>query len=55
MFDYIVVTIEESKDIEKMLVEKLQSSLEMHELKLLSRNAKKVSEEQALKAQAIRK
>lgn len=54
-FDYIVVAIKESKDVEKMIVEGLQGSLEAHELKLLTQNAEKVNEEQALQVQVTKK
>ncbi|KAF1899345.1 hypothetical protein Lal_00019473 [Lupinus albus] len=47
--DYIVVAIEESKDVNAMRIEELQSSLEAHELRLLDRNPIKNSM-QALKA-----
>ncbi|XP_019464289.1 PREDICTED: uncharacterized protein LOC109362714 [Lupinus angustifolius] len=48
-FDFIVVAIEESKDVTLMKIEEKQSSLEAHELRLIERNPmKKV--EQALKA-----
>ncbi|XP_019431793.1 PREDICTED: uncharacterized protein LOC109338896 [Lupinus angustifolius] len=48
IFDFIVVTIEEEKDITTMKIEKLQSSLEARELRLFDRNPVKKSE-QALK------
>lgn len=48
-FDYIIVAIEESKDVSKMKVEDLLCSLEAHEQRLLDRNGARV-QEQALQA-----
>ena len=45
-FNYVVCSIEESKDIDSLTVDELQSSLIVHEQKFQRRN----SEEQALKA-----
>lgn len=47
-FNYIVCSIEESKDIDNLSVDELQSSLTVHEQKF----RKKESEEQALKVSA---
>lgn len=46
-FDYIVCSIEESKDIDTLLIDELQSSLLVHEQKI---NRNFIAEEQALKA-----
>ncbi|XP_057959925.1 uncharacterized protein LOC131152212 [Malania oleifera] len=46
-FDYIVCSIEESKDIDAFSLDELQSSLLVHEQKM---NRSSTSEEQALKA-----
>ncbi|XP_047178495.1 uncharacterized protein LOC124845441 [Vigna umbellata] len=49
-FDHIVVAIEESRDLEKLKVEELQSSLEAHKMRMSERNPIKLNE-QALKVQ----
>ncbi|KAE8676824.1 proline-rich receptor-like protein kinase PERK4-like [Hibiscus syriacus] len=46
-FDYVVCSIEESKDIDTFSLDELQSSLLVHEQKM---NRSSISEEQALKA-----
>ncbi|CAL5382011.1 unnamed protein product [Camellia sinensis] len=46
-FDYVVCSIEESKDIDAFSLDELQSSLLVHEQKM---NRRSTSEEQALKA-----
>ncbi|KAK2451727.1 hypothetical protein QL285_010757 [Trifolium repens] len=53
-FDYIVVAIEHSKDLETMRIEELQSSLEAHELRLTERTSER-EVEQALKASFVKK
>ena len=47
-FDYIVVSIEHSKDLSTMRIEELQSSLETQELRLIERTSER-EVEQALK------
>ncbi|RDX62077.1 hypothetical protein CR513_59624, partial [Mucuna pruriens] len=49
-FDYIVVAIEESKDLQRMRMEELQNSLEAHEQRLLERISMRTIA-QALQAQ----
>ena len=53
-FDYIVVAIEHSKDLETMKIEELQSSLEAHELRLIERTSER-EVEQDLKASFVKK
>src|ERR1044072_6127155 len=53
-FDYIVVAIKHSKDLETMRIEELQNSLEAHELCLTERTSER-EVEQALKASFIKK
>lgn len=53
-FDHIVVAIEESKNLDEMTIEELQSSLEAHELRLKTRAADK-QPIQALQARKFEK
>lgn len=53
-FDYIVVAIEHSKDLDTMRIEELQSSLEAQELRLIERTSER-EVEQALKASFVKK
>jgi hypothetical protein len=53
-FDYIVVAIEESKNLADMKLEELQASLEAHEMRLKQRTSEKVTG-QALQAKLPRK
>ncbi|CAI8595324.1 unnamed protein product [Vicia faba] len=55
-FDYIVVTIEESKTLSKMKLEELQVSLEAHEMRLKQRNSEREKvAEQALQSRFSKK
>ncbi|XP_070002003.1 uncharacterized protein [Nicotiana sylvestris] len=49
-FDFVVCAIEESKDLDSMMVEQLESSLQAHEEKIKRRQ--EVPSEQLLKTQA---
>lgn len=48
-FTYIVCSIEESKDIESLTVDSLQSSLLCHEQKIIRHSKGSITDEQALK------
>jgi hypothetical protein len=37
-FDFVVVVIEESKEVDKFMVDELMSSLQAHEQKIMKRN-----------------
>ncbi|KAK2405219.1 hypothetical protein QL285_054482 [Trifolium repens] len=50
-FDFIVVAIEETKDMSTMRIEDLQSSLEAHEIKLVNRSSERTTQ-QAMQAQS---
>jgi hypothetical protein len=54
-FDYIVVAIEESRNLDDLKVEELQGSLEAHEQRLHERLGSKPTSEQALLAQSEKK
>jgi len=43
-FDFVVVTIEESKEVDKLIVNELMSSLQAHEQKIVKRNGDKAIE-----------
>lgn len=53
-FDFIVVAIQEAKDVKAMKIEELQSSLEAHELMVIDRGTER-SVQQALQAQISKK
>lgn len=53
MFDHIVVAIEESRDVGKLKIEELQSSLEAYEMRKRERNSIK-REDQALKVKFVK-
>ncbi|XP_017434449.1 uncharacterized protein LOC108341264 [Vigna angularis] len=52
-FDHILVAIEESRDLENLKIEELQSSLEAYEMRMRERNPIK-TDEQALKIQHVK-
>jgi len=43
-FDFVVVAIEESKEVDKLMVDELMSSLQAHEQKIVKRNEDKTIE-----------
>ena len=53
-FDFIVVAIQESKDVKTLKIEELQSSLEAHELMVSERSGER-SIQQALQVQTVKK
>jgi hypothetical protein len=53
-FDFIVVAIQESKDVKTLKIEELQSSLAAHELMVAERSSER-SIQQALQVQTIKK
>jgi len=53
-FDFIVVAIQEAKDVKAMKIEELQSSLEAHELLVIDRSSER-SVQQALQVQTTKK
>ena len=53
-FDFIVVAIQESKDVKTLKIEELQSSLEAHEL-MVSKRSTERSIQQALQVQTVKK
>jgi len=52
-FDFIVVAIQESKDVKTLKIEELQSSFEGHEMLVIERSSER-SAQQALQAQTIK-
>lgn len=53
-FDFIVVSIQEAKDVRTMKIEELQNSLEAHELLVFDRSSER-SVQQALQVQTFKK
>jgi len=41
-FDFVIVAIEESKEMDKLMMDELMSSLQAHEQKIMKRNGDKV-------------
>jgi RNase H-fold protein (predicted Holliday junction resolvase) len=52
-FDFVVVAIEESKEVDKLMVDELMSSLQAHEQKIVKRNGDKAIEH-ALQALSLK-